>query len=383
MYRYQHDLVKDEAIYIAGPECFYKYGYDLLAAMRKRAEALGFGVTLPNDHPLDMENPDHQKRADSIFEDLKTIMLETTVIVSDLEAYRGCEPDSGTIYEIGMAYAKGARSYAYTRDKRSMAVKNQQSYLKDGKIYDERNNVMPYSNLPFAPSIIGSTKIVEGDFDDCLHMLIVDIEEENKARILGGSNTVNIRERSPRTSDRPLVYLAGFERYDADGQEVFEKMKALCNQYGMDAVSPLDWAEGVKEIKTDNPYIWASIMLDNYQQHVRDCDVLIANLNDYRGYEVNNDVGFECGMGFQLGKKLYGYMDSVDILVNRIPHLGKSAEYRDQSGSNVEDFDYPANLMFGSSMKIYGGKFEEIISKIAEDLNHGKYTNTTQSSENR
>ncbi|MDD3338400.1 MAG: nucleoside 2-deoxyribosyltransferase [Lachnospiraceae bacterium] len=368
MYRYQHELAKNEAIYIAGPECFYTYGYDMLAAMRVRAEALGFGVTLPNNHPLDLENPDLQKRADSIFADLETIMKETTVIISDLEAYRGSEPDSGTIYEIGMAYAKGARSYGYTRDKRSMATKNQQSYLKDGKTYDERGNVMPYANLPFAPTIMGSTKIIEGDFDDCIHMLMTDLEEEQKMRVLGAPYTPRIRECAPRTSDRPLVYLAGFERYDADGAEVFAKMKELCASYGLDAVSPLDWAHGVEEIKTDNPYVWAANVFDNYQQHVRDCDVVLANLNDYRGYEVNNDVGFECGMGFQLGKKLYGYMDNTDILLNRIPHLGEAEEYRDQSGNNVENFDYPANLMFGCSMKIYGGKFEEIITKVAADL---------------
>ena len=135
MYRYQHDLFKKEAIYIAGPECFYTYGYDALAAMKARAHALGFGVTLPNDHPLDMENPDKQKRADSIFADLDRVMKETTVIIADLEAYRGAEPDSGSVYELGMAYAKGARCYGYTRDKRSLATKNQQSYLKDGKVY--------------------------------------------------------------------------------------------------------------------------------------------------------------------------------------------------------------------------------------------------------
>lgn len=136
MYRYQHKLYEKEAIYIAGPECFYTYGYDALGAMKARANALGFGVTLPNTHPLDLENPDKQKRADSIFDDLDKVMKETTVIIADLEAYRGAEPDSGTIYELGMAYAKGARCYGYTRDKRSLATKNQKAYLKDQKVYD-------------------------------------------------------------------------------------------------------------------------------------------------------------------------------------------------------------------------------------------------------
>lgn len=368
MYRYIHDLLKNEAIYIAGPECFYTDGYDMLAAMRVRAEALGFSVTLPNSHPLDMENPDLQKRADSIFEDLKKVMLDTTVIIADLEAYRGCEPDSGTIYEIGMAYAKGARCYGYTRDKRSLATKNQQSYLMDGKVYDERKQPMPYAKLPFSPTIIGSTKIVEGDFDDCIRMLMNDIEEEYKFRVSRKEIVDASAKVTEEKTDKPLVYLAGFERYDENGKEIFDKMKALCEKYGLRAVSPLDLAPGVQWIDTENPYEHAANLFDNYQQHVRNCDVIIANLNNYRGYEIQNDVGFECGMGFQLGKKLYGYMDNTSPLIQKIPHLGEEKEFRDQTGSNVENFNYPANLMFGSSMKILEGSFEEVIAAIAKDL---------------
>lgn len=369
MYRYQYDLMRNTKIYIAGPECFYTHGYDMLAAMKKRAEALGFQVTLPNDHPLDLDNPDLRKRADSIFADLKRVMLETTAIVADLEAYRGCEPDSGTIYEIGMAFAKGARCYGYTRDKRSMAVKNQQSYLKDGQVWDERGELMPYAQLPFSPLVVGSTKIIEGDFDDCLKMLMTDREEAYKSdalrkELIDRGCTVTQKEKT-----RPLVYLAGLERYQADGKEKLARMKELCIRAGWDAVTPLDPAPGVKEKHTDNPYGMAAYILDNCQQHVRNCDIILADLNNFRGYEVSNDVGFECGMAFQLGKKMYGYMDNTDKCIHKIPNLGQEGEFRDQAGSNVENFDYPANLMFGSSMKIWQGDFASALEKSVKDWN--------------
>lgn len=368
MYRYQHELVKKEALYIAGPECFYKYGYDALTAMRKRAESLGFSVTLPNDDPLDMENPDLQKRADSIFANLEKVMLDTTAIVSDLEAYRGSEPDSGTIFEIGMAYAKGAKSYGYTRDKRSFGTKNLYAHLENGTVTDEFGNCDMYCRLPFAPSIIGSTKIVEGDFDDCIKMMITDIEEEAKRKAHRGYTLDNSKARTREPGSEPLIYLAGTGRYTKDAEKRFEKMKEICRKHGLTAVTPLDQAPGVEEIETDNPYTWAANVFDNCQQHVRNCDVVVADLNDYRGYEVNNDVGFECGMGFQLGKKLYGYMDDTTRLIDRIPNLGEDGEFRDHTGSNVENFNYPANLMFSCCMNIMEGKFEEIIAKVAEDL---------------
>ena len=73
-------------------------------------------------------------------------------------------------------------------------------------------------------------------------------------------------------------------------------------------------------------------------------------------------------MGFQLGKKLYGYMDNASPMIEKIPHLGVDKEYRDHTGSNVENFNYPCNLMFSCSMKIFEGDFEKIIAEVAEDL---------------
>lgn len=57
------------------------------------------------------------------------------------------------------------------------------------------------------------------------------------------------------------------------------------------------------KMDTDCPYTAAANQFDSWQQHVRNCDAIIADLNDYRGYECSNDVAFECGMAFQLGKK--------------------------------------------------------------------------------
>lgn len=361
-------MFKNEKIYIAGPECFYTGGFGMLNAMRRRAESLGLGVTLPNDHPLDMENPVLQKRADRIFEDLKVVMNESTAIIADLEAYRGSEPDSGTVYEIGMAYARGIRCYGYTRDKRPLAWKDQKYVMKSGKVHDEHGKPAPYKELPFSPCIIGSTKIVEGDFDDCLKMMMTDVEEDCKREAKRDCKVIKSLGPMKSRGKRPVVYLSGPERYDTDGEQKYDAMKKICDKYGMDAYSPLDWADGVKKIESDNPYTAAANVFDNCQQQVRNCDLIVANLNDYRGYECCNDTGFECGMAFQLGKALYGYMDDTRPMKYRIPNLGEDREFRDMSGCNVENFDYPLNLMFGCSMKIFEGKFEAIIGKAAEDF---------------
>lgn len=365
-------MFEKEKIYIAGPECFYQGGTLALNAMRRRAESLGFGVTLPNDHPLDMANPDLRKRADSIFADLKKIMKETTVIIADLESYRGSEADSGTIYEIGMAYADGLKCYGYTRDKRPLVWKDQKYVMRDGKVYDEKGKLAPYRGLPFAPSIVGSTKIIEGDFDDCLAMLMTDLEEEWKAEgrgaVLAGRPVKEAESELKEKRSRPRIYLADLVRYEENGEELYQMHKELCAEYGLEAVTPLDWAEGFPKTDWDNPYAKAAALAENYRRLIAGCDGVLADLNHYRGYECANDVGFECGMGFSMGKRLFGYMKDTRPCIEKIPHLGEENEYRDMTGSNVENFNYPANLMFGSSMQIDEGTLRDVIKHVAKEL---------------
>lgn len=397
MYRYQHELLKKEAIYIAGPECFYTYGYEALGAMRKRAESLGFSVTLPNDDPLDMGNPDPRKRADSIFDNLKTVMQRTTAVIADLEAYRGPEPDAGTVYELGMAWAKGARCYGYTRDKRSLQTKNQGVRISSNGLLDEKGRSMPYPELPFSPCIIGSTKIVEGDFDDCLRIYETDMEEkwkrEGMRKPYPGFHETNVEGdyngKIAKTAScvndqttaacaglrRPVIYLSDTVRYLPNSKKRYEMMRMTLENMGFDVLTPddpLPEESSLQRVNGDsgeeNAYVRAARLFDRWQQHIRDCDIILADLNDFRGYEVSTDVGFECGMAFWLGKKLAGYMDSTSPMVRRVPSFGPDREYRDQTGSNVENFNYPLNLMFACSMDITEGNYEDAALKIMQKM---------------
>lgn len=362
-------MFKKESIYIAGPECFYTNGDKILDAMRRKSESLNFSVSLPNDDILKLDHKDLRKNADTIFENCAKSLNESTVIIADLEAFRGSDADSGTVYELGMAYARGIRCYGYTRDKRNVVSKNQSAILKDGVIYDEAGRVHPYSDLPFSPMVIGSTKIIEGNYNDCLNMLMIDIEEEYKQKGTSTDCQEPLAETERAPGDKLVVYLSGPERYDSDGADKYEAMKKICIEKALQVITPLDKAEGVETIDTDYPYTRAANEFEHYQNHVRNCDIIIANLNDFRGWECCNDTAFECGMAFQLGKKLYGYMDDTTIMKKRIPNYGEDGGNKDMCGNNVENFDYPINLMFASSMKIFEGKFEQVIEEIIKDLN--------------
>lgn len=362
--------MEKERIYIAGPMCFYADGYPRWYVMRDRARVEGFEVTMPSDGELPLDPNDLQGNADRIFANCARSMLNSTAILCNLEFYRGPDADGGSLYEVGMAYAMGLPCYGYTRDKRPMVWKYQGSTLRDGVVYDRKGRPLPYGDLPFSPNTIGSMKIVEGDFDDCLQLFALDVEERRKHV---GSCCPTVPRQYTRTlgpMDKPVVYLAGPERYDADSAEQYAEMKARCAERGWYALVPTDAAPGVPSVSSDDPYTMAYHTFERQQQHVRNCDILIANLNDFHGWEPDADTSFECGMAYQLGKRLFGYMSDTTRMIDRIPNLGPEREYRDACGCNAENFNYPINLMFASSMPIYQGAFQEILEQIDAAL-HG------------
>ena len=80
MYQYNN-----EALYIAGPECFYQNGYELWWAQRKLAEYYGIPVVLPTSTELKLNNSDLRLNAKEIFDDLIFQVGKTTAIIARKE----------------------------------------------------------------------------------------------------------------------------------------------------------------------------------------------------------------------------------------------------------------------------------------------------------
>ncbi len=362
-------MIKDESLYIAGPLCFYKNGYGMWDALKKEAEFYGFTVALPNNNVLEYEEGNKRQFSAAIFKNCRDSINKTTCLIVNLENYRGLVPDGGSVYEMGMAYAKGAKLYGFTRDKRPARMKYGHGKYVGNDIIDLDGRKLAHKDLAFGPCIVGSTKIVEGKFGDALQMFMTDIEEDSK---LKASRNVFVLDADPQVtvepSDKPRVYLSTFERYDNDAKEKLESMKKICEKYGFIGISPLDDAPMVERINSDDVMEMAYNQFDHFQQHVRNCDIILANLNNYHGYEPNDDVSFECGMAFQLGKKCFGYLDEVKPMIDLVPNRGEAFEYRDLNDMNVENFANPLNLMFGASFTLFEGKFEEAIKQMAEVL---------------
>ena len=49
---------------------------------------------------------------------------------------------------------------------------------------------------------------------------------------------------------KPRVYLSDVIRYEEDAREVYGRLKELCASYGLEAVTPCDWADGFPETES-------------------------------------------------------------------------------------------------------------------------------------
>lgn len=157
-----------DRIYVAGFDVFYpdwkdkryfeckelcgKYGFEMQAqkAGADEGKTLGERIFLKNIHYLN--------RCD--------------YVAANLNAFRGMEPDSGTCFEIGYAYALGKKIYGYLGDGRTMLE-------KVGGRTDGRGFTVEDFGLPVNLMLGCSVTVIEGGLEQCLK----EIREREARRV--------------------------------------------------------------------------------------------------------------------------------------------------------------------------------------------------------
>lgn len=135
------------------------------------------------------------------------------------------------------------------------------------------------------------------------------------------------------------IYLAGFDVFAPDAKQRGAKMKMMCAEKGFVGLYPFDnEADTAQEIFAGNCGL------------IDSADVVIANLNPFRGVEPDSGTCFEVGYAIAKGKTVYGYVSDARSLREK---LGE----RDENDFSVEDFGLPLNLMLSCSARIIEGDF--------------------------
>ncbi len=161
-----------------------------------------------------------------------------------------------------------------------------------------------------------------------------------------------------------MVYLAGFDVFRADARDWGEHLKALCLRYGYEGLYPLDKAapSGLSGSATAQWIYEANIAL------IRRADVVMANLDDFRGPgEPDSGTAFEVGFAVALEKPVWGYAADAGTLLDRVRvRTDADGNARDARGYVVEDFGLSMNLMLACSVRLVTGDAEACLAAMAE-----------------
>ena len=162
------------------------------------------------------------------------------------------------------------------------------------------------------------------------------------------------------------IYIAGPDVFEKDSIEIGKRLVALCEEYGFKGLYPLD---NVVDFSQPKQKIAQDIFQAN-RAMIEEADIVIANLNPFRGKEADSGTVWECGYASGLKKKVYGYMQSTKTYIEQFNGDEKElvdGVYRDKEGRVIEDFAYPINLMIACSVEeIVEGSFEDVLQRVVK-----------------
>ena len=168
---------------------------------------------------------------------------------------------------------------------------------------------------------------------------------------------------------KPIVYIAGPECFMPNGTELAEKAVKLCEEYGFEGISPvlghplgdeIDFSQGKQAA--------AKQIFFNNIKYIKNCDLVIANINNFRGWEPDGGTCFEIGYAYTQGKPVYGFMDDTRPCYEKyIGNVHYDAPFwRDDNGAFFESG--ACNLMISGHAQIIEGKFEDALKKAQSDF---------------
>lgn len=168
------------------------------------------------------------------------------------------------------------------------------------------------------------------------------------------------------------VYLAGFEVFYPNALEIGEQLKSICEKHGLIGIFPKDNVVDRSKHRTKREI--ANEVFQANISFIQEADIVVANLNSFRGVEPDSGTCFEVGYACALGKKLYGYVDDERKVWEKVAsHFGgvthqENGTITDKNNMTVENLELPLNLMLAIPSHIVYGSFEACIEQVRRDL---------------
>lgn len=160
----------EKKVYAAGFELFAPNGQERCKKTYELCMQYGFIPYVPGYNPHgkpDTAADETPLTAQQIFDINLEHINGCDVMIAKLDAFRGLEPDSGTAWEVGYAFARGIPVYAYRQDTRPMTEQVGGKTDKDGFWVEDHGS-------PLNLMLSCSSKLVQGGIEDCLKAMVAD-----------------------------------------------------------------------------------------------------------------------------------------------------------------------------------------------------------------
>jgi nucleoside 2-deoxyribosyltransferase len=164
-------------------------------------------------------------------------------------------------------------------------------------------------------------------------------------------------------SPTPSIYLAGFDVFRPDAQAYGMALKGLCAQYGFDGLFPLDNAAPASL----SGRALARWIFEANLALLESADLVMANLNDFRGQEPDSGTCFEIGYAAARQIPVWAYTQDGRPLIEQCATQTRADGIAlDANGMIVEDFGLPRNLMLACATTIVVGDAQACLARIAK-----------------
>ncbi|WP_341677147.1 nucleoside 2-deoxyribosyltransferase [Niveibacterium sp. SC-1] len=156
-------------LYLAGPQVFLPDAAAHFDRARSLCAAHGHEALTPLDGTA--------QGAAAIYAANLALIHAADAVLASLDPFRGFEPDSGTVFEVGYATALGKPVIGYVRDARSL----RQRLTPEGNTHDADGLQVEDFDLPLNLMLAVPCRIVEGALAEAIAALDTRHNEEKSA----------------------------------------------------------------------------------------------------------------------------------------------------------------------------------------------------------
>lgn len=151
-------------IYLAGPDVFLPNAIEEGERLKALCQDYGYEGLFPMDNVISGQTP--QEIALKIQEANKQMIHACDIVIANLSPFRGPEPDSGTVWEVGYAQAFGKKVLGYSTDLRTLKEKTQ-ALLDLGESDVDRAG-MVIEDFGMSHNLMFAQCVVADSFEGCL-----------------------------------------------------------------------------------------------------------------------------------------------------------------------------------------------------------------------